>query len=946
VNDKGAVGVHSQSVTPDTGISTGVFTTDTSLVVRTWDEWLAHVTGIPSEEARGRALVDLVPDVAERGLLVPFEQVLARGVIEILAPAFHQYLIACRPSVQSETFDRMQQRVTIGPLREDGRVVGVIVAIEDVTARVERERELAAQLSDLDPEVRLRAADRLAEIEPTGGPDPLLSAIRDENWRVRRTAVRALRRRSSAEVITAVLQALREEHRNFSVLSSAIELLAAGDVDVLKPLLELLRSSDVDVRLQAALVLGERGDVRAIPGLIDVLTDPDENLRFHAIEALGKLKAAEAVDDLVAFAESGDFFLAFPAMEALAQIGDSSVAPRLALLLKDPLLRSAVADVLGRIGDEEVIAPLVGLLNEASAPTELIAEALASLHDRFETRYQSGEHVAQLVKRAITPTGTQNLLDAVQRAIGEQLRAVTTILGWLEGRAVERALTRLLGNPAVRGQVVEYLVRYGAQVVDLLIEQLGAEDLDTRQAAVVGLGRIGDRRATFPLIGVLTSDPSLMVVTAGALARIGDARAFDALIALVAHADAAVRQAVIAALNSIAHPEMAARVGPLLRDPRPQARESAVRIVGYFGYGQYADDLLACCDDADPSVQRAALEHLAYLDDPRMPSKLMYAVASHPNPSMRCAAAQALARVEDARAAETLRGALSDQEPWVRYFAARSLAELRHRPALDDLTRVAFDDRAGHVQLAAIDALGRLGDPAAIPALAVLAGCEDTERSNAALHALGGLDHADAWPPLQTALRAEEDERRASAAAAIGRLGSEAAIELLEWTAAVDTNATVVTTAIRALATAAAKGAHAARAVRALLALSADPARRERVITAFGGLPTPLIEVLAHGLRDPRPGVRAAVVQGLGRMRRSEATKLLETALDDAASDVRVAAVTELRHLGSHALDRRLVALAHTDPDTSVRRAALAALRGVQEQSSADAERGGGRQAP
>ena len=43
-------------------------------------------------------------------------------------------------------------------------------------------------------------------------------------------------------------------------------------------------------------------------------------------------------------------------------------------------------------------------------------------------------------------------------------------------------------QPAVRAEVVEALVGHGTPVIDLLIEQLDAEDLETRQAAVVALG--------------------------------------------------------------------------------------------------------------------------------------------------------------------------------------------------------------------------------------------------------------------------------------------------------------------------------------------------------------------------------------------------------------------------------------------------------------------------
>jgi HEAT repeat protein len=906
----------------------GVFTTDTALRVRTWDGWLADSTGISAEAARGRLLTELIPDLADRDLVSPFERVLARGVVEMLAPAFHKYLIACPPSAKSTQFERMQQRVTIGPLREDGGVIGTIVAIEDVTARIEHERELAAQLANMDPAVRLRAANMLADAEPVEGNDPLLAAIGDENWRVRRAAVTALGRRKTADVIAAVLQALRDDHRNFSVLSSAIELLAAGDVDVVKPLLELLHYPDPDLRLQAALVLGERGDPRAIPGLIGTLSDPDENLRFHVIEALGKLKAADAVDQLTATAESGDFYLAFPALEALSRIGDPGVAPRLVPLLKNELLRGPVAEVLGGIGDEDVVAPLTALLNDATAPTVVVAGALATVHGRFQARYGEGEHIAQIVRDTISATGTQNLLDAVHRAGAEQLRPIVKVLAWLEGAAVERALTLLLGQPSVRSKVVEYLVRHGGRVVQLLIEQLQAEDLDTRHAAVVGLGRIGDRRATGPLVAVLREE-SLTVAAAGALARIGDGAAFPALFGLVGHADPAVRQAVIAALNSIGHPDMAARIVPMLQNSDPKVRESAARIAGYFGYEQCADDLLRACSDPDLSVRRAALEHLPFLDDDRVVDTLLRALEDS-NQVMRSAAVQALARVDDGRAGPSLVAALSDPDSWVRYFAARALGERRHEAGVDELTRVALDDAAGHVRLAAIDALGRIGSTAAIPALSALCGGDDAERATAAIAALGNIAGVKVWDALKSALRAEDEERRAAAAQAIAHVGGPTAIEHLEWTAAVDSSPTVIAAAVRGLAWIAAHGSESG-AVNAVVGLAAEPARADLVISALAGLPASLTPVVAEGLRDPRACVRAAVVQALGRMRRSDASHALETALDDGAPDVRLAALAELRHLGTRGVERRIVALARSDADPLVRRAAMSALRGAHQ---------------
>jgi HEAT repeat protein len=908
----------------------GVFTTDASLRVQTWNPWLEEASGIPAAGARGRLLSELLPDLDERGLLAAYERVLAEGAIEVLAPALHGYLIPCPPPAGVAGFDRMHQRATIGPLRDEDRIVGTITAVEDVTARLASERELAAKLAHVDPTVRREAAATLAGAEPLGA-DPLLAAIGDEDWRVRRAAVAALRQRSTSEVVQYVLEALRDRHGDFSVLSSAIGLLAAADVDVVAPLAELLRHGSPDLRLQAALVLGERGDPRGTAPLMEALDSADENLRFHAIEALGKLRAADAVERLIEIAESQDFFVAFPALEALACIGAPGVAPRIAPLVRNELLRGTVVDVLGRIGDEDVVGPLTQLLNESAAPTDVIAGALARVHSRYEERYRAGEQIADLVRRTIAPAGTRNLLDAVQDGRAASLEPVTRVLGWLEGPAVERALTRLLGHPAVRSKAVEYFVRQGPRMVDLLIEQLRAEDLETRHAAITGLGRIGDRQATPALVHVLAADPPLAVAAAGALGRIGDEAAFDALMARVDDEDPAVRQAVIAALNSIGHPAMSARVKPLLRDSRPHVRESAVRIAGYFGYPDCADDLLACCADPDPRVQCAALEHLVYFEDARVVPAVLNALAGASNPQARASAAQALARLDtrDARAIPPLVTALADPHPWVRYFAARALGAQGAQDAVDALTGLAFDDPAGHVRISAIDALGSIASERAVPALAALAqieGDDETERSKAAIQALGAIGGEAVWDPLRAALRSEHDERRASAVEALGKLGGPEAIDLLQWAAAADAAPVVVAAAVRGLGSLAADGAGAA--ARSLVELAADAAHRELVIEAIASLPPTAVEPVGAGLQDPRPNVRLALVHALARMRHADASRQLKAAMADPSAEVRLAAITELRRLGALGLDRKLLELARADGDPLVRRAALAALGG------------------
>src|SRR4029434_6248949 len=148
------------------------------------------------------------------------------GIVEVLAPAFHHYLFACAPVVPVTHFDKMQQRVTIAPLLDNQSVAGVIVTIEDVTERLDRERSLAEELNKPDEADRLNAAQAFVDQDRIDTADPLLGALGDESWRVRRMAVDGLARHGGPDAIKSLLRTLREEHNNLNVLNSAPHVLA------------------------------------------------------------------------------------------------------------------------------------------------------------------------------------------------------------------------------------------------------------------------------------------------------------------------------------------------------------------------------------------------------------------------------------------------------------------------------------------------------------------------------------------------------------------------------------------------------------------------------------------------------------------------------------------------------------------------------------------------
>jgi len=905
----------------------GILTTDTALTVTSWDAGLAAMTGIAADAAVGQRLTTVVPDLEARRLLDAVREPLETGAVRVLAPALHHYLIACPPAGPSR-FDRMRQRVVIGPLKDGDDTVGLAITIEDVSERLEREHTLATELQHADPRVRLHAIKTLQTYEPVDGAGPLAHAMGDDDWQVRRTAVRALASRSDRSILEALVAALRDQHRNFSVLSSALQLLTMTGIDLTAALVDLLQCNEADLRIQAALALGTQRDGRAVDALMAALDDPDINVRFHAIEALGKLAPPAAVDRLAAIAESRDFFLAFPALDALARISDPSVAPRVVPLVGDPLVGEQAAEVLGQIADDEAVVPLVLALDRQHVGAASIADALTAIWRRYRDELGVAGHIEDLVRRTMSPAGAQRLIDAAARTSDASLKNLVTVLGWLRGPAIERALTHLLGAESAQQQLIEAIVRFGAPMVDRLVEQLRGDDTATRRAAVIALGHIGDPRAVPALAGVIEDgDRDLLVPAAGALARLGDPRAFEPLVHLLSDRELTVRHAAIGALNSIGHPAMPSRMRALLDAGDARLRESAVKIAGYFGYRACADALLARCRDEDEGVRAAALEHIAFLEDERVVPILVDAIGAD-TPRARAAAAQALAHIPSREVLSVLRGALEDPDPWVRYFAARSAGRQADRAALPILERIARADDQQHVRIAAVEAIGGIGGDAAVGLLAAIADTAPPEVARAAIEALGHTGSAEAIEPLTRALHADDAARRETAAFAVARLGEPAAVELLKWTAAADAERSVATAATLGLSRIGGTASPAApAAIAALASLAADPARRPEAITALSRVAPAAIPRVGECLSSRDPHVRHAVVEALGRLSHPVASAYVRSALEDQDSLVRQQAVVVLARLGSRGAARSFAEMARSDPSDSVRRAAGAALQ-------------------
>src|SRR5262249_48835757 len=182
--------------------------------------------------------------------------------VEVLAPAFHEYLIPCSPRDSASRFTRMRQHVTAAPLRDRDDIDGIVVTIEDVTERFDRERRIAADLDSDDERLRLRAATALAA--EGNSPSLLSGALGDSSWRVRRAAAEGMAAGGGRIVVDTLIEAVRDNHRDPALLNAALTALSRASSDAATSVIALLEADDADVRTYAALALGMMDDARAV----------------------------------------------------------------------------------------------------------------------------------------------------------------------------------------------------------------------------------------------------------------------------------------------------------------------------------------------------------------------------------------------------------------------------------------------------------------------------------------------------------------------------------------------------------------------------------------------------------------------------------------------------------------------------------------------------------
>jgi HEAT repeat protein len=224
--------------------------------------------------------------------------------------------------------------------------------------------------------------------------------------------------------------------------------------DAAPQLIKALDHYDPAIRAAAARVIGRLQVTSAGDALIKAMNDSNSGVRYAAMRALGALhehRAVEALGDQLAFYGKGEGAAA--ALDALARIADPASLPlfKARLADKDPLLRRAAADGLGRIGDKSEVAALqMGAGSDASAAVRAaMAFALQKLGYNYIPRlvdFMTSDKMAPQIAEYLVELGPSilpTLLSHLQDPSPAIRANVAQVMGMLGSPAAEAALQPL-----------------------------------------------------------------------------------------------------------------------------------------------------------------------------------------------------------------------------------------------------------------------------------------------------------------------------------------------------------------------------------------------------------------------------------------------------------------------------------------------------------------------
>jgi HEAT repeat protein len=643
---------------------------------------------------------------------------------------------------------------------------------------------IRARLSDAEPEVRRLAAKEIPTLPAPDSCDLLLTALGDDDWRVRKEAAMvATHVEPRTGVVFALTRALGE-HDNVGLRNAAVEALVSIGPDAVPGAIDALARLDPDGRKLAVEVLAGAPTLAGVRELVRATADPDVNVVVACAEALGHADlAGEEARELASAALAELLSSPHPSVRVAALAAGRTLEQpvpwsRLEPLLEDNLTRrSALAAAAGNLAPRALLA----FCEAIADPNPTVArEATAALGRSLEEGWGDEQlfEVAIKMLRASQTTRTRLRALATERTDAAARGAAILALGLVRDPDDVSLIADAMADDEVADRAEAALRLFGHDAVEPLLVAGRTAAPSVRAAAISMLPELAPSESE-PLAAFrdALADPSPEVVAPAlkSLAIVGVAGDLARVAHHACSSDSKVAAAAQGALVAIAtrHPGPA-RV--LLEDIDPRGEQA----------------LWA-------SILRGALARAGSVD--RTDMEFLASALTHREAAVRRAAVDALGDVGGDEAVEAVTVSLGDEEAIVALAAIRALGRLRRAEQLASLAattkdpirlgtvlralREADPERAfaaarpllrssePSVAAAAVDVVGSVASLGQAEALLSAADHPDHEVVRLALGELAKLDDERSHAAIASAIDHPAESVRKCAAELLGQTGSE-----------------------------------------------------------------------------------------------------------------------------------------------------------------------------
>jgi HEAT repeat protein len=588
-------------------------------------------------------------------------------------------------------------------------------------------KKLIQKIKDKDPSVRKRVIEELAAGDQLA-VYPLIKALSDENVGVQDAAMRSLIAIGGEVTAYMVLPLLRENTYLRNTALIILTKLGSVSVPFLYP---LLKDKDDDVRKFAIDLLADIREGIAPAFIVPMLRDSNSNVRAAAARALGMLGYKQAVPELIA-ALNDEEWVCFSVLEALGELRDeNAVEPIAALLaLSSEVVRHEAIETLGKLGSDKAAEKLVAyLLHAPEDERNIVIKNLIKIGINPEMSNIS-EYLVNMLKEgdwedkevALKGIAAINCKEAVSLmvdiagsldpSVPDNEERISMLKSTIMAIDCESELLRLLESSGMKYRGISFTIEILGDMqsrlaVPLLIGYLNDMRRDLRRASTHALGSIGASESVDPLLETSQRDVDAHVrrLAIEALGTIQSKEAYKALRELLdveTYYD--VLEKIVESLiqidaelflSDITHYSTQVRetiaktatdeeiLFSLTEDPQKKVKIAAINNLGRIATDQCTTRLSRFLGDSDADIRKAAVVGLG---------------------EARCCTPE-------------LYDSLRDDDPWVRFYAIKTVAFSCEREAAIDRIAPLLLDEFIPVVMSAIDAIVELGGREAYEAL-------------------------------------------------------------------------------------------------------------------------------------------------------------------------------------------------------------------------------------